>query len=142
MMDKSDAQVVFAKNGPITIGTVTTDTLLDASNCTAFGNEVLLYIKQNPACNLLLNFENVKFLSSAVLTELLRVREASEERHGHVRLCGLNRDVHTVFEITNLDMVFFVQKGENLDDAADRFIRSLSVEAQEKTWAKATKRRR
>lgn len=130
--------VTFAESGPISVGAIQSPSVLDALNVTQFGNEVLAYIRQRPGLNLLLNFEQVNYLSSAVLTELLRINEAVQEAGGRLRLCALNRDIRKVFEITNLDRIFTIYGAP--DEAEEKFRRSLQVEAEEETWDRVNRR--
>ena len=85
----------------------------------------------------MLDFANVDYLSSAVLTELLRVNQAIQNAGGNLRLCGLKNDVRKVFEITNLDKVFTIY-GESTQ-ALKRFERSLDVAEQEDAWSRLAK---
>lgn len=129
--------LTFEERGEIVVGRVRAASVLDAVNVSQFGNEVLARVKDTPRINLLLDFQNVDYLSSAVLTELLRIGQAVRDNNGQLRLCALNRDVRKVFEITNLDKVFTIyDKAEN---AVTRFKRSLNVAAEEDAWDKLTR---
>lgn len=130
--------VSFKESGPISVGIIQTPSVLDALNVTQFGNEVLSHIHGRPGINLLLDFERVNYLSSAVLTELLRINEAVQEAGGRLRLCALNQDIRKVFEITNLDRIFVIYGAP--DEAEERFRRSLQVEEQEETWDRVNRR--
>jgi anti-anti-sigma factor len=55
---------------------------------------------------LLLNFENVRYFSSAPLGMLIKLRTKVEQAGGRLKLCGLNADLHELFRITNLTQVF------------------------------------
>ena len=63
--------VEFTERGAITVGVVQAGSVLDALNVAQFGASVLTYVKQHAGLRLLLDFHNVGYLSSAVLTELL-----------------------------------------------------------------------
>ncbi|GMW02936.1 MAG: hypothetical protein AMXMBFR84_40720 [Candidatus Hydrogenedentota bacterium] len=136
-MDKPQPIVEFSERGVITIGDIQAASVLDALNVDQFGKEVLAHVHANPGINLLLNFEKVEYLSSAVLTELIRINQACTETGGHVRLCALNSNVKKVFEITNLDKFFVVY--DEAEGAVKRFARSLAIEADEQSWTDITK---
>lgn len=128
-----DQIVDFVEEGRIVIGTVRTSSVLSTINVAEFGNEVIAYVDAHPKLNLLLNFENVDYLSSAVLTELLRINKSIEGASGQLRLCGVSKVILEVFQITNLDKMFVIYH----DDAAGgvrRFQRSLDVAAEEAAW--------
>lgn len=124
--------VTFEEHPPITVGLILSTSVLDALNVTQFGNQVLAYIHGRNAIKLLMNFERVNYLSSAVLTELLRINEAVQESQGQLRLCALNSDIRKVFEITNLDRIFVIYGAP--DEAEERFRRSLQIEQEENAW--------
>lgn len=134
-MAESEKQLLtFEVHGDIAVGTVDSVSMLDTMNTTEFGNAVLAYAEGKAGLNLLLNFANVTYMSSAALTELLRVNEAMREAGGSLRLCGLSKDIRKVFQITNLEKLFVIHEGDKLDMALKRFERSLAVAAEDDSW--------
>ncbi len=126
------ALVEFSEHGGITVGVVHAGSVLDALNVSQFGAEVITFAKQRTGIRLLLDFHHVEYLSSAVLTELLRINQTCKEIGGDLRLCALNADIRKVFEITNLDKLFTIYGAA--DDAIVKYTRALSIEAQEDAW--------
>jgi len=134
----SDGPLIeFSKSGVITVGTIQAGSVLDAANVTQFGKDVLGYVSTHPELNLLLDFQAVEYLSSAVLTELLRINQACKDVGGSFRLCGLNEDIAKVFEITNLDRLFVIY--DAVDEAVKRYARSLTIQAEEQAWSHVRK---
>jgi anti-sigma B factor antagonist len=129
-----EALLDFSGDGRVTVGTIHSASVLDAINVTEFGQETVAYLKKRRGINLLMNFEQVTYLSSAVLTELLRIKEVAESHGGGLRLCALNDDIRKIFEITNLDKVFVMY--DDAPTALTRYERSLDVEAKERAWGK------
>jgi len=125
--------LTFEEKGRIWVGTIRANSVLSAANVSEFGAEVLAFVAKHPGVNLILNFENVDYLSSAVLTELLRINKAIEDGAGHLRLCAISPVIHEVFEITNLDKIFIIHSDDVATDLA-RFERSLDIEAEDKAW--------
>ncbi len=125
------ALVAFEQKARITVGRIQAASVLDAMNVARFGQDVMACVKAKPGLHLLLDFEQVDYLSSAVLTELLRINEGVKAVGGTFRLCGLNSDITKVFEITNLNKIFTIYQGP---DAVARYERSLNVVAQENAW--------
>ena len=123
----------FETDGPVHIGTIKFSSVLSAANVAEFGQEVLNYIKAHPKLNLLLSFENVDYLSSAVLTELLRINSAIEESKGTLRLCAISPVIREVFEITNLDSVFTLH-ADSVEKDLKRFHRAIEIAEQEQAW--------
>lgn len=127
-------QLSFDKHGVITVGTISEANMLDAMNVTEFGNEVLAFVKGKDGVHLLLNFEHVDYMSSAALTELLRINENLRKTNGSVRLTGLTKDIRKVFQITNLEKLFVIHDDDAVDQAVSRFERALSITAEDDAW--------
>ena len=126
--------VDFEQHGAICVATIRATKVLDAVNVNEFGREILDYVEKHPETHLLINFCHVHYLSSAVLTELLRIKDALEGSKGSLRLCAVNKDIHRVFEITNLDKVFVIY--EDVESGVHRYERALVLEAEDETWTK------
>ena len=133
MSEAHDRIVDFEVQGKIVVGTIRTTSVLSAINVAEFGNEVVAKIEDNSGVNLLLNFENVDYLSSAVLTELLRINKAIQEAQGQLRLCGVSKVILEIFQITNLDKMFAIYH-DDVIGGVRRFMRSLEVAAEEAAW--------
>lgn len=133
MSEAGDQIVDFTEDGQVVVGTIRTSSVLSAINVAEFGNEVVSFVEARPAVNLLLNFEHVDYLSSAVLTELLRVNKAIETVGGKLRLCSVSKVILEVFQITNLDKMFTIFD-EDLEGGLRRFQRALAIQAQEAAW--------
>ncbi len=56
--------------------------------------------------SLILDFGNVRFLSSAVLGLLIRVSKRIYEQEGQLRLCHINSKIYEIFKITRLTKTF------------------------------------
>lgn len=133
MTSKRQELLSFEEQGRIWVGTIRANSVLSASNVSEFGAEVLAFVAEHPGVNLLLNFEHVDYLSSAVLTELLRVNKAIQDSQGSLRLCAVAPVIREVFEITNLDQIFVIHSDDVETDLA-RFKRSLEIAEREKAW--------
>jgi anti-anti-sigma factor len=66
---------------------------------------------------MILDFGNVRFLSSAVLGLLIRVSKRIYERDGRLKLCNINPKIYEVFKITRLTKTFDIYK--DVDSALD-----------------------
>jgi len=56
--------------------------------------------------SLILDFGNVRFLSSAVLGLVIRVSRRIYEQEGQLRLCNINPKIYEIFKITRLTKTF------------------------------------
>ena len=135
MTTNNTPQLSFDERGTITVGTISDANMLDAMNVTEFGNEVLAFVKGKDGVHLLLNFANVDYMSSAALTELLRINENLGQANGSVRLTGLTSDIRKVFQITNLEKLFVIHDDDTVDEAVNRFERALSIAAEDDAWS-------
>lgn len=132
-MTMSEGSIVsFEASGPVTVATVRTTSVLDAANVGQFGHELQKQVRAHPGTHLLLDFERVEYLSSAVLTELLRTKKALAETKGTIRLCALTAEIKKVFEITNLDQIFPIET--DLESALPRYLRAIKVAQEEANW--------
>lgn len=133
MSEAEGPLIEFQVRGRITIGTVRSSSVLSMINVAKFGQDVLAYVEGHPRLNLLLNFENVDYLSSAVLSELLKIKTAIEGVDGRLRLCAVSPVIHKAFEITNLDKVFVIHS-DRAENDIKRFERALDIAAQDAAW--------
>lgn len=111
----------FTPHDTATVATITNATMLDATNVVSFGQQAIKYVKENSCINILINFEHIQYMSSAGLTELLRINEVLKPQQGSVHLYGLNKDIHNVFRITNLDSIFVIHTTDTINLAIAEF---------------------
>lgn len=133
MSGNREALLEFEEHGKIHVGTILSSSVLNPANVVEFGREVLDFVSGHPGASLLLNFENVDYLSSAVLTELLKVKKATDATKGRLRLCAVSPVIQEVFEITNLNTVFTIHP-DGVSASLQRFERAIEVAAKEEAW--------
>jgi anti-sigma B factor antagonist len=63
-------------------------------------------IEKNKDNQLVLNFANVRFMTSAMLGLLVRIHKRVSERGGELELRNLDKNLHKLFEITQLTKIF------------------------------------
>lgn len=100
--------VEYAENA--TIITFSDEKILEEKDIKALQSSVMSVIEQSERINLILDFCNVRFLSSAVLGLLIRVSKKIYEREGQLRLCNINPKIYEIFKITRLTKVFDICK--------------------------------
>jgi anti-sigma B factor antagonist len=61
---------------------------------------------------IILNFENVRFLSSAPIGVLIQFKNKAEAVGGTVRFCSVDPDILDVFRITSVDRLFDIHVSE------------------------------
>lgn len=90
---------------------------LDGLTCLSAQKDLQALVDDG-AKNLLINFEAVKFVSSAGLRALLFIGKVLKETDGHVGFCAMNETVGQVFSVSGFDKIFEVYTDEidGLDD--------------------------
>ncbi len=101
-----------------TIVEFTDDKILEEKDIRDLDKALSAIIGQATGINMILDFSNVKFLSSAVLGMLIRLSKRIYENEGQLALCGINPKIYEIFKITRLNKVFDIYK--NIDAAIDR----------------------
>ncbi len=101
---KPRISVEYAENA--TIVTLVDEKILEEKDIRALQESIVSVIEQSERINLILDFCNVQFLSSAVLGLLIRISKKIYERDGQIRLCNINPKIHEIFKITRLTKVF------------------------------------
>ena len=135
-MENNNASLVhFANSGDITVGTIENASMLDGSTVAGFGTQVITYVKRQTEIHLLLNFAHVQYLSSAALTELIKINDAVKATGGTMRICNVSDDIDKVFVITNFDKLFEIHR-EDLDHSLTRFQRAITLKREEDEWSK------
>ncbi len=101
---KPNISVEYAGNA--TIMSFTDEKILEEKDINALAESITSVIEQAERINLILDFGNVRFLSSAVLGLLIRISKRIYERDGQLRLCNINPKIYEIFKITRLTKTF------------------------------------
>ncbi len=112
---KPRINVEYAENA--TIATFTAQSILEEKDIQALQKFIIPVIEQAERINLILDFCNVRFLSSAVLGLLIRISKKVYERDGQLRLCNINPKIYEAFKITRLTKIFDIYK--DTEDAVE-----------------------
>jgi len=100
---KPRISVGYSQNA--TIVTFTDEKILEESDIQALQESIMSVIEQADRINLILDFGNVRFLSSAVLGLLIRISKRIYEHEGQLKLCNINPKIFEIFKITRLNKV-------------------------------------
>ncbi|MFH1718837.1 MAG: STAS domain-containing protein [Planctomycetota bacterium] len=84
----------------------TDEKILEEKDIEALQDLITSIIEQAERINLILDFGNVRFLSSAVLGLLIRISKRIHEHEGQLRLCNINPKIYEIFKITRLTKTF------------------------------------
>ena len=88
-------------------------------NIQEVGDQLYSLVEDEGHKQLLLNFGNVMYLSSAALGKLINLKKKVGAAKGKLKLCCIHPDLLEVFRITKLDQVFEIYAEEQM--ALDKF---------------------
>jgi len=105
---KPRISVEYAENATIVV--LTEKKILEEKDIQALQESILSVIEQAERINLIMDFSNVRSLSSAVLGLLIRISKKVYERDGQLRLCNIDSRIYEIFRITRLTKIFDIYK--------------------------------
>ncbi len=105
---KPRISVDYSENA--TIVTFIDEKILEEMDIQALQESIMSVVDQAERINLILDFGNVRFLSSAVLGLLIRISKRIYEHGGQLRLCNINPKIFEIFKITRLNKIFDIYK--------------------------------
>ena len=93
-----------------TIISFTDEKILEEQDIKALRESIMSLVGQAERIKLILDFGNVRFLSSAVLGLLIQLSKRIYEQSGQLKLCNINPKIFEVFKITRLTTTFDIHK--------------------------------
>jgi anti-anti-sigma factor len=107
----STCPLQFRENGETTVVQFASQGVrLDENNTQAVSDELQAFLERQSPRTLLIDFENVAFLTSTTLGMLLVLRKGLQARGCRLVLAHLNPQVYEVFETTRLHELFEVRR--------------------------------
>jgi len=83
--------------------------IIDPARIEQMGNELMLLADNHESNQLVINFENVRFFSSAAINKLIVLEKRTRARGQKLRLNNLRPEVRDLFNYTKLDSVFNIE---------------------------------
>jgi anti-sigma B factor antagonist len=80
--------------------------ILDETNIQEIGQELFDLVDEEGHRHLVLNFDNVEYLSSAALGKLITLNKKVKAVDGRLKLCAIKPPILEVFVITKLNKLF------------------------------------
>ena len=105
-MEPKEASIKVEYGTEVSIVTFDDENILEEQQIKQLEQALLPVITENQERKLVLNFEKVRFMSSAFLGLLVKVHKRVLELDGHLQLMNLDPKIQKVFEITQLTKVF------------------------------------
>ncbi len=106
------ATLLTRKDGDILVVYFQDVSIIDEARITGLGEELLDLIK-NENEKIVVNFESVSFMSSAMIGKLIHFSTRCKEEEIKLRLCNINENVTKVFTLMNLQKVFDIDADES-----------------------------
>ncbi len=109
----SDYQCInLSSNHDVAVVRLVDDRVMDAGRIAMLGEELLSLASTHSGGKVLINLENVRFLSSSALNKLIVLEKRLSGNGGYLKLANLRHEVAEVFHITQLDTVFDIRSTE------------------------------
>jgi len=105
-MEQNEPKIKVEYGTEVTIATFDVDNILEEQQIKKLEAALTPVITRNEEKKLVLNFENVRFMSSAFLGLLVKVHKRVIEAGGQLQLLNLDPKIYKVFEITQLTKIF------------------------------------
>jgi anti-anti-sigma factor len=90
---------------------------IDSTNAKAFVAQVMASFSARQ-CNLIIDFQKVKYVSSAGFRSLLIIGKSIGDAHRKLVLCGMGPEVRRVFELATFNELFVICSSR--EDAAQQ----------------------
>ena len=102
----------------VTIVCFTDEKILEERDIKVLQDSIMSVVESaSGGIKLILDFGNVRFLSSAVLGLLIRLSKRIYEHDGQLRLCNINPKIFEIFKITRLTKTFDIY--EDVESATE-----------------------
>ncbi len=105
-MEPKEARIIVENGTDVTLVTFEDENILEEQQIRRLERALLPVVRQNEQKRLVLNFQNVKFMSSSFLGLLVKIHKRVIEMDGRLQLFNLDPKIHKVFEITQLVKIF------------------------------------
>ena len=115
---RKDALLRIQRQDSVAIVSFVTSRILDQSNVQQLGEEFDALVDQFHLDKIILNFENVSYMSSAVMGKLVALLKKVKGSGGKLRLCNIESSIYEIFEIMRFDKMFEISP--SVDDAVQK----------------------
>ena len=103
-------RIVVTNTNGVAIVSFNDKKILDEASIQELGAELFGLVEEQAGGGILLNFDNVEFLSSAALGKLITLDRKVKASKGRLRMCNIRPEIFEVFQITKLNKVFDIRK--------------------------------
>ena len=115
---RSKVQVIV-QGEEVAVVSILESRILDESNINELGQELMDLVKKKYMIKMVLDLEQVQYLSSAVLRHFIALYKAIKAEKGDLKLCNVKPEIREVFKITQLDKMIEIK--DDLKSAVNGF---------------------
>ena len=105
-------RLTVSEVGDVTVVRFVDRKILDELNIQELGQEMFQLVEEDKKARLLLNFQQVEFLSSAALGKLITLDKKVKAHGGKMKLSNIRPEIYEVFAITKLNKLFDIKEDE------------------------------
>src|SRR5262249_51830696 len=107
-MPMADYQYITYKNvdGVAVVSFMETVSMFDTDKVKEVSHELMDLVESKRYTKLLLNLSNARFVSSAMLANLVKLHRKIQEVKGRIGLCNLRPVIMDAFKVSNFDRIF------------------------------------
>lgn len=86
--------------------------IIDESRINSLGQDLTSLINDSDNTRVVLNFQNVSFMSSAMIGKLVQFGKTCKAAKVQLKMCKINENIEEVFDLMKLNQVFDIKKDE------------------------------
>ena len=108
-----DAMLSIRKQNDVAIVGFVTSRILDQSNVQQLGDELDALVDKYQLGKIIVNFNGVTYMSSAVMGKLVSLLKKVTTAKGKLTLCNIEDSIYEIFEIMRFDKMFQIRDSED-----------------------------
>lgn len=94
--------------GGVYIVSFVNDKILNETNIEVIHQEIIKLVEGKPGIKMIMDFKNIKYLSSSVLSKLVSIHKKINSLSGDLSLSSIDPVVKKIFQITQLEKLFII----------------------------------
>jgi anti-sigma B factor antagonist len=96
----------LSSHGDVAVVRLIDDRVMDLQRISRLGEELMSLADSQSPVKVVINMDNVRFLSSSAINKLIVLERRLSSNGGNLKLSNLRQEVEEVFNITQLSSVF------------------------------------
>ncbi len=109
-MQTGGPRIAVSQEETTTIAELMDEEILEENIIEDIAESLFGLVQEKPGIHLVLDFHQVKHLSSSALGTLIRLNKRIEETKGNLKISGLRPSLYEIFVITKLNRLFNIYK--------------------------------